>query len=811
MGVIKKVLYRGQLLGKPRHRHLFLDMEENIHIHYRDLRIEMSRAEFEEFSEIFRRQSTELQTIIHEKNYQDGKLANANQEDVRIWTESQLKNDVAYHPRRVSIEACSDGYHLHLRNYKFLLDEEDFRQLLRQMQRMDPDIPHAATFSEVLELLEANELDFFLESGNAPAATMMLRVAAHHLPKVRDIFKLIGFTQENTPEGVRYTGAKLTVLVQGEKKESSLDFRALRGLQETMRLVEFLSHAGPGMEANLLNRIKCQVLDLYYALAARESTHVECDPQFWLYSVSAGRVIFPHTPRSVGPDAAKTLYRAWSHLLNRLELSFIKPTKIPLSPTEQTALRTRIDATLQRELWTQPAVERIHLMGSALRAEMGFYLAPFVHGPNAKLGSDVDILIEIHPEREAELPATWHLINPESAASGCAVYHITQLPLALDTHSWSQLHPHIPFMHHLIDAYVYFPSRGNRAAKDAFLKKFGARVVYDRHKDGAPIGSGELAELTRQVRSCYTLPDALLEPLKVSTENLLYKLFHSGGDGILKLFKVAGNYHGTRIAEHTAYENTLIQELVARGVPTARIFPAQTDHPPTLLGFPALLFERLPGTPQSKPEYPLAAIGSALAHLHQVQINAPMDLATAFTFEESCLIWLPYFATYQNHPNLPEPLKPAFADLATRIEPFLDPSFRSSLYADCHLVHNHGDVTPKNVILTPDGLAHFFDFNNCYHGPRLLDLIDGGFEFSLADKYIQLADFTRFDTLLAHYSANSPLNAAETKTLPQWIHLLGTIKFIKEVRVLLERPHEALRRQRALAIAEFLAKRPPSP
>ncbi|MBF0190382.1 MAG: phosphotransferase [Magnetococcales bacterium] len=809
MGVIKKVLYRGQILGRPRHRNLFLDMEENIHIHYRDLRIELSRGEFEEISETFRKQSAELQTIIHQKGYQDGKLANANQEDVRIWTESQLKHEVTYHPRRLSIEACSDGYHLHYRNYKILIDEEDFRALIREVGRLDPDAPCASTYAEVLELLEANELDFILESGNAPAETMTLRVAAHHLPKVRDIFKLIGFTHEATPEGSLYQGNPLKVMVRGEKKGSGLDFRALRGLNHTERLVEFLSRHGAGVDPNLLNRVKCQVLDLYYALVAGKPAQVECDPQFWLYSPANGRVIFPHSSAAAaGPEAAKSLYRAWSTLLARLEMGFIKPTKIRFEPEAQQALQQRVAETLRAEVASRAAVDRVYLMGSALRGEMGHYLAPFVHGPNAKLGSDVDILIEIHPEREADLPANWHLINPESASSGCAVYHITQIPLAQDVSDWSALHPHLPFMHHLVDAYIHFPSKGNREAKDAFLKKFNARLIHDRLKDGiAPGAEGPLLALTRQVRERYAMPDAVVEPMRVSTENLLYKVFRGENETILKLFKVAGNYHSNRIVEHTAYEASLIEALVARGVETARILPTQPGSPLTLDGHPALLFERIPGLPQSRPEYPLDKIGAALAKLHRVQVDDPVPLPQAFTFEESCRIWLPYFATFQANPTLTPELQAAFAQLAPRIQPFLDESFRQNMHAGCHPVHNHGDVTPKNVIITPTGTTCFFDFNNCYHGPRVLDLLDGGFEFSLADKYIQMADFARFDALLTHYTAHFPLNEAETRTLPDWILLLGIIKFIKEIRVWVERPNEALRRQRALAIAGFLASR----
>ncbi|MBF0428856.1 MAG: hypothetical protein HQL94_08040, partial [Magnetococcales bacterium] len=101
----------------------------------------------------------------------------------------------------------------------------------------------------------------------------------------------------------------------------------------------------------------------------------------------------------------------------------------------------------------------------------------------------------------------------------------------------------------------------------------------------------------------------------------------------------------------------------------------------------------------------------------------------------------------------------------------------------------------------------YFDFNNGYFGPRLLDVLDGGFEFSLAEKYIHMADFARFDAFCAHYATRSPLTTEETNTLPQWITLLGILKFTKEIRVLIERPTEELRRKRATAIAEFIFSR----
>lgn len=142
-------------------------------------------------------------------------------------------------------------------------------------------------------------------------------------------------------------------------------------------------------------------------------------------------------------------------------------------------------------------------------------------------------------------------------------------------------------------------------------------------------------------------------------------------------------------------------------------------------------------------------------------------------------------------------------DVRIWTESRLDPGEnRAPLYARCHAVHNHGDVKPKNVIIDPDGAAWFFDFNYAFHGPRVADGVDGAYEFSLAEKYIHLADFARSDRFIGAYAASSP-TPEEQDILPQWIELIGCIKFTEEVRVLLDRPHENLLR-RALAIAGFV-------
>lgn len=808
MGVIKKILYRGNMLGKPRHHNLFLDMEENIHIHYRDLRIELSRNEFEEIAHIFGKQSAELLAIIEQKNYQDGKFANANQDDVRIWTEARLKHPVKYHPQRFSLEECGDGYHFHYRNYKLLIDKDEFREIAQLFKTIDLDSPYASSFDEVMQLLEANDVDFTTDAGTVPGQVLAIAVAHYHMPKVRDIFSYIGFTADQDEAGLkRYVGKRLTVLARPDKQRSADDYRRLRASRNVVRLADYLAESGAGIDANELNRLGCQVLDLYFALASGKACDVDIDPQVWLYAPGNRQVIFPYKPSTEpAKTRAETLYRAWRNLLNGLQLAFVKPPKTVLPAEQQVALKRQLDEVLQRDIAAFAAVDKVYLMGSALRGDMGHYQSPFVHGKMAKLGSDFDILITIDPEREDDIPAQWECYLP-MASNHCAVYHIAQIPVAGGFEQWQQLYPNIPFVQHLVDAYVYFPSRGYKEETDAFLNKFKAELCFDRCRDGI-VYRGDLEQrIAQRLADIHGFTDVAVEKMKVSTENAIYKVFTGKQALILKLFKVSGNYHRSRVAEHTVYEEKLVAALKQRGVATAGIVHAPDGVDAAIEDCPALLFERVPGKVEQRPEYPLEKVCPAFADIHRVQLEQPLALEPAFHFDESCMIWLPAFDSYLHSVTQPDEIAKALADLAPLAARWHPGENRDVLFARSPFVHCHGDVTPKNVIVTDAGDPVWFDFNNAFFGPRMADVVDGAFEFSLAEKYIHLADFARFDRFIEHYVERSPLTAEEREDLTAWISLIGLIKFSKEVRVMLERPHENLRRKRALAIAEFTLSR----
>ena len=52
MGVITRLYHRSEGLTDNRYNVFFMDMGENIHIHYHDIRIELSSDEFLEFAEL---------------------------------------------------------------------------------------------------------------------------------------------------------------------------------------------------------------------------------------------------------------------------------------------------------------------------------------------------------------------------------------------------------------------------------------------------------------------------------------------------------------------------------------------------------------------------------------------------------------------------------------------------------------------------------------------------------------------------------------------------------------------------------------
>jgi len=804
MGVIYKVLARDEGLKKPKHRNLFVDMEENIHIHYRDLRIELSRKEFEDFANTFNTQSAELIDIIKKRNYQDGVLPNSNTQSVTIWTDSKLPNPVKYHPQRVSIEECSDGYHVHMRNYKLLFDHDDFSTLKDAFVRSNLDAPYAGTAHEIAELLEANHVHFAWKDLNASTQLGgqqygQFIVATYHELKIRGIFTGIGMTREMKDDVHCYTKEGLVLDITLSNNAALFTDKVRHEGSSVVSLIDYLARERP-LDPDLLNAIKARVLDTFSLVRKSETPPpINLNYRTWVYDTAKSDVIFPFSTTPNSTDH-KVLFRQWNIFLKDLDMYFVKPTKVPVDKKRQKAISEAMYHRIKAEVVDVEAISKVYMMGSVTRSQIGMYTSPFVHSEWAKLGSDADILMEVDESIAVNIPTTWDYIN-FSPTKKCDIYHIGHVQ-AIDTFGQRKRYPNIDFFEHLLDAYLYFPSRGDEKLKDEFLTKFKGELIYDRDAGGG------YPEINDALNAQF---DATIEGLKrmlVSSENELYEVRVDGDVCVLKIYKVSGNYSSSLLAEHAAYEANLINKAVEQGLSTAPVLQTKNNHGVfEVEGAPAVLFKKLVGKEGREPDYPLAECVSALVKYHNIQKNKPFKIDTDFSFDQVFDMWRVEFHRFAKENAHDKSISECFSSL----EPIFNKLEKT--YADLKRkkgvlkLHNHGDVMPRNIIINDDQ-AYLFDFQNAFFGPRVLDVVDGGIEFSWASKTPDFTDFDRYDQFVDAYINQAKLSTIEKKALDQALKIVGVIKFVKEVRMIKgSKNKNNLRRRRALDLGAFLKNR----
>lgn len=802
MGIIRKILHRSNSLKLSRFNLFFLDMEENIHIHYRDLRIELSKNEFEDFVRAFNSQSTELLKIIHDRNYQDGHLPNANQEDVRIWTESNLKHSIKYHPTRISIEECTDGYHLHYRNYKILLDETDFFRFAEAIKSIDRKSDPFPNYGEFINLLDANDIDYVLIEGNAPPQRLSIGVAQHHKSKINSILNHLKLKGERDGNGNTYTSPNLTIHVRIHVTKFYERYRTTRANKNTMPLLEYMANYEVSRDPNLVNTLQCQVLDLYHYIAKQGfcAAMVSADPDTWLISPESRKIIFPFSPsRRPAENAHENLIREWNKFLRKLNIVTTKPRKDIFSKDIQKALLARVREEILSNVAISPAVNKIYLLGSAAREELGIYCAPFVSGNKIKLGSDVDILIELDPNLEKQVPKEWKLVSNSASDNKCAIYHIKEVTLPVSVDHFEQLYPNIAFTHHLIDAYVHFPSRNEEAAKDSWLARFQNHILHDKLKDGV-YQSTELIDISTQIGNATNLKPNLVTRLPVHTQNELYKVSTGNGDYIAKLHIVSGNVDQKQIVDHVRYEHELIDLACQHGFETARIVSRQNTF---VKGYPALVFEEITGNPLTPTPYPLDSVTSALAHFHTMQTADWNHLESEFNYESTWEIWSKRFLRQCSDSFFPSAIRAQLEKLKVFMERLSADKPEQGLFASSKRIHLHGDVCPKNFIMRNDK-AILFDFNNAIYGPRMVDVIDGAIEFALAEDSKAGVDFEVFDAFTQAYNAHAPLTESEHRFFTDWILCVGLVKYSKEIKMLKDNPDNTIRSTRAENICDLI-------
>ena len=146
MGAIEKVLSERELPERELHNsRLFVDLSENVHIHFRELRLMFGAAEFFEFTDIVKESAKEVKKYLKkhpgykEQEIFDGLLvAGGIKRQTTPLQKSPKPHQSKYFPNRLQIELQEekviDSIHIHLRDYRLVMNIETFRELANGMK-----------------------------------------------------------------------------------------------------------------------------------------------------------------------------------------------------------------------------------------------------------------------------------------------------------------------------------------------------------------------------------------------------------------------------------------------------------------------------------------------------------------------------------------------------------------------------------------------------------------------------------------------------------------------------------------------------
>lgn len=115
MGKIVRILKTQKVASKQRlcRRRLQVDLAENIHIHFRDTRLEFSVEEWRVYAELIKQAAEGIEAAVA-KGYKEGTDKNQGK-----WIAPTLKAESVYFPDRLQLEENANGsYHLHWNEFR---------------------------------------------------------------------------------------------------------------------------------------------------------------------------------------------------------------------------------------------------------------------------------------------------------------------------------------------------------------------------------------------------------------------------------------------------------------------------------------------------------------------------------------------------------------------------------------------------------------------------------------------------------------------------------------------------------------------
>ena len=147
MGLVKQELDRLELPDREAHNsRMFIDLCENIHIHYREFRIVFSLDEYLEFADILARSTEDVRSYLAQNpDYREGvypttiMVAGGAKQQRKLLENSPQPNRSAYFANDFAIElqdeSVIDEIHVHWRDYRFAMPRDQFKLVADSFSR----------------------------------------------------------------------------------------------------------------------------------------------------------------------------------------------------------------------------------------------------------------------------------------------------------------------------------------------------------------------------------------------------------------------------------------------------------------------------------------------------------------------------------------------------------------------------------------------------------------------------------------------------------------------------------------------------
>jgi Ser/Thr protein kinase RdoA (MazF antagonist) len=707
LGITTYLFHKSNNLEKQRFNMFFLDIGENIHFHYRDLRIELSVGEFRELAELFTLYSRNVLQEI-ENGYQDGVLVNTNEESSlkTFWDkDKKLTYPVKYHEQQFAIEETADGYHLHIRNYKILLQKESFQHVVKAIASVLPLLEKNELERDPVRLLAENELATRLVSRlqSEGHEEIVIEIDKTFRNKAGQVLRAIGYGKPAVQNGrsIFCKGDSTVILVP---PGSTVDRKLPHGndTDALLNLPNFLAVDGGRLDAVQLNLLKLKILSLLHMARQGQIAPFRLHDLYINRETLNPAVDLFNRERNADPQEQLT---SLNELLSKHKLFFVKPEKKFFSADKQDLLQDAFFTFVMHKLAIHECVRKIYVLGSSVNQRSGKYKVPFVHFDWAKLNSDFDIFIELDPDYDGPLPVEWEkkLYWPRA---GCDYYHFGEIGDGMSS-EYARQFPGIRFYDQLVEGYLFAPAMGDRAKKDKWFSEINARCIFIRDK------------IAEWLRENYEIEVNDTDRFNAASFNKVYHVFSRPQEYVLKIYE--SKHLTNKNKEKIAYEIGLLDSLRHSGLEVA--LPVKNragkyiSHRDNDL---AVLFTFIPGDYIATPnltENMLA--GNLLARFHEEARRYTTGYVHSYSNKQLLLYWLGAWQEYHDQGGV------VGTDIALDI-----PDKKKQLRKfDAYQTHCHGDLSLNNFLFR-DGKSWLIDFQNVGYGPALVDLANGMVEFS---------------------------------------------------------------------------------